>query len=96
VGQSCLQEALAVTASCLGHHRDLQLLKPPLFRAIDTATDTSQVMAHGLDGVRFRPDRVRLDPSLHAAEEAYRLVLEDGIPFREAYRRVAEKYRDRR
>jgi len=94
VGQSCLQEALAITAKLpSGYHRDLQLLKSPLFRGIDTALETSAVMAHALEGVRFRPDRIRLDPSLHAAEEAYRLVLDQGIPFREAYRRVAEKYR---
>ena len=94
VGQSCLQEALAITAKLpSGYHRDLQLLKSPLFRGIDTAFETSAVMAHALEGVRFRPDRIHLDPSLHAAEEAYRLVLDEGIPFREAYRRVAEKYR---
>lgn len=29
----------------------------------------------------------------HAAEEAYRLVLEEGLPFREAYRRVAGRVR---
>jgi argininosuccinate lyase len=94
VGQSCLQEALAITAKLpSGYHRDLQLLKAPLFRGIDTARETSEVMAHALSGVRFRADRIRLDPSLHAAEAAYRLVLDEGIPFREAYRRVAERYR---
>jgi argininosuccinate lyase len=94
VGQACLQEALAVTAKLpSGYHRDLQLLKAPLFRGIDTAHETAEVMTHALGGVRFRPERIRLDPSLHAAEEAYRLVLDEGIPFREAYRRVAEKYR---
>jgi argininosuccinate lyase len=94
VGQATLAEALAITAKLpSGYHRDLQLLKAPLFRAIDTARDTAAVMAHALAGVRFRPDRIDLDPSLHAAEEAYRLVIDEGIPFREAYRRVAAKYR---
>jgi argininosuccinate lyase len=51
------------------------------------------VMAHALGGVRFRRDRITLDPSLFATEEAYRLVLEEGIPFREAYRRVAQRWR---
>jgi argininosuccinate lyase len=41
--------------------------------------------------MRFRPDRIRLDPAFHAAEEANRLVVAEGIPFREAYRRVAAK-----
>jgi argininosuccinate lyase len=50
-------------------------------------------MTAALAGVRFHPERIHLDPDLHAAEEAYGLVLEEGIPFREAYRRVGEKYR---
>jgi argininosuccinate lyase len=42
-----------------------------------------------LDGLQFRPDNLHLDPAIHAAERANRLVVEEGIPFREAYRRVA-------
>jgi argininosuccinate lyase len=91
---ACLHEALAITAKLgSGYHRDLQLLKAPLFRGIDLALETCGVVAHALAGVRFRPDRISLDPSLRATEEAYRMVLEEGIPFRDAYRRVAEKYR---
>ena len=44
-----------------------------------------------LDAMRFRPERIRLDPAIHAAEQANRLVVSEGIPFREAYRRVAAK-----
>jgi argininosuccinate lyase len=42
--------------------------------------------------VRFNERGIRLDPSIHAAEEANALVVSEGIPFREAYRRVADKY----
>lgn len=91
---ACLLEALAVPAKLTsGYHRDLQLLKAPLFRGIDLAKDTLAILATALPEVRFHPERIRLDPSLYAAEEAYRLVLEEGIPFREAYRRVGERYR---
>ena len=91
---ACLVEALAITAKLpSGYHRDLQLLKAPLFRGIDLAAAPSPSSPHALPGVRFQPERTRLDPDLFAAEEAYRLVLEEGIPFREAYRRVAEKVR---
>jgi argininosuccinate lyase len=41
--------------------------------------------------MRFRPERIHLDSAIHAAEEANRLVVSEGIPFREAYRRVAAK-----
>ena len=50
-------------------------------------------MAVGIDGVRFRADQIKLDPAIHAAEEANALVAREGIPFREAYRRIGEKYR---
>ena len=92
--QGCLLEALAVPAKLTsGYHRDLQLLKAPLFRGIDLAEETLSILAAALPGVRFHPERIRLDPGLHAAEEAYRLVLDEGIPFREAYRRVGTRFR---
>jgi argininosuccinate lyase len=91
---ACLYEALAVTAKLpSGYHRDLQLLKAPLFRGIDLARDTFAIVATGLAGVRFVAERIQLDPSLRAAEEAYRLVLEQGLSFREAYRQVAQRFR---
>jgi argininosuccinate lyase len=92
--QGCLIEALAVPAKLTsGYHRDLQLLKAPLFRGIDLAAETLAILSSALPGVRFHPERIRLDPGLHAAEEAYRLVLDEGIPFREAYRRVGTRFR---
>lgn len=39
--------------------------------------------------MRFHLEKIHLAPELYAAEEAYRLVLPKGVPFREAYRRVA-------
>jgi len=88
-----LTEALAICAKLpSGYQRDLQLLKAPLFRGIDTAQQTLDIVAAALDALRFRPDRIRLDPAVHAAEQAYALVLEQGIPFREAYARVAARY----
>ena len=50
-----------------------------------------QLAPIALAGVTFRKDKIRLDPSIHAAAEANELVVKEGIPFREAYRRVGEK-----
>jgi argininosuccinate lyase len=94
VAHACLSEVLGIFAKLpSGYQRDLQLIKPPLFRGIDLALGTAEIMRVGIAGVRFRADRIRLDPSIHAAEEANALVASEGIPFREAYRRVGEKYR---
>ena len=42
----------------------------------------------------FRPENIRLDPGIHAAAAANALVAKEGIPFREAYARVAAKLKD--
>ena len=89
---ACLVEALGVYSRLpSGYHRDLQLLKAPLFRGIDLCLQTLAIVSAALDGVTFRPENIRLDPSIHAAERAYRLVVAEGIPFREAYLRVAKE-----
>jgi len=88
---AALHEVLGITAKLTsGYHRDLQLIKKPLFRGIDSVRDTARVLAHVLRGVEFDAARLAeaVDPSLRAAERAYRLVLEEGIPFRDAYSRV--------
>jgi argininosuccinate lyase len=87
--QACLSEALGIIAKLpSGYQRDLQLLKAPLFRGIDLALQTLDILPSALAGVKFRPENIVLDPAIHAAEQANRLVVEEGIPFREAYRRV--------
>ena len=91
--QACLDETLMITAKLpSGYQRDLQRLKSPLFRAIDLALDSVDIMAYLLDGLHFVAGNIQLDDGIFATAEAYRLVTEDGIPFREAYRQVAERY----
>jgi argininosuccinate lyase len=94
VAHACLSEVLGIFAKLpSGYQRDLQLIKPPLFRGIDLALATAAIMSTAIEGVRFRDEQIKLDPSIHAAEEANALVVREGIPFREAYRRIGEKYR---
>lgn len=87
--QAALAEILGLPAKLgSGYQRDLQRMKSPLFRAIDLAEDSARVMAHLIRGLRFLPENIRLDDSIHAAERANALVLKEGISFREAYQRV--------
>jgi argininosuccinate lyase len=91
--QACLGEVLGITAKLpSGYQRDLQLIKAPLFRSIDLCLEALDVMAAAVPQVRFRPDRIRMDADIHAAAEANALVATEGIPFREAYRRIGAKY----
>jgi argininosuccinate lyase len=95
VAQAALNEVLGITQKLnSGYHRDLQLIKPPLFRGIDSCLQTLEILPSALDGVSFRPDRIGLDPGIHAAAAANAMVAQEGIPFREAYRRVADKLKD--
>jgi argininosuccinate lyase len=90
--QACLLEVLSVCAKLpSGYQRDLQLIKFPLFRGIDLATATLAIVPPAIAALRFNRAAIRLDPAIHAAEEANRLVVTQGIPFREAYQRVAAK-----
>ena len=90
---ACLDESLLITSKLQsGYQRDLQRLKAPLFRAIDLAIDSVDIMAYVLDGMRFLPENITLDEGIFATEEAYRLVTDKGVPFRTAYKRVAKRY----
>ena len=92
--QGCLSEALGICAKLpSGYQRDLQLLKFPLFRGIDLAQQTFDILAAALGAVQFHAAAIHIDPAVHAAGEAYALVVREGIPFREAYRRIAARFR---
>ena len=95
--QAALVEILGLPAKLgSGYQRDLQRMKAPLFRAIDLAGDSARVMAQLIRGVRFLPANIRLDDSIHAAGRANRLVLEEGLSFRDAYLRVAADLKKKR
>ncbi len=92
--QACLAEVLGITAKLpSGYQRDLQLIKAPLFRSLDLCHESLDIMATALPQVRFIAERIRLDEDIHAAAEANELVAKEGVPFREAYRRVGQKLR---
>lgn len=76
-----------------GYHRDLQLTKEPLFDAFDATKASIGMMALVVSGMKLDAARCEkaMTPELFATEEAYKLV-KKGVPFREAYRKVAKKY----
>jgi len=95
--QGCLVEALGIVAKLpSGYQRDLQLLKIPLFRGIDLALASTSILVPAIDAMGFRADNIKLDPAIHAAERANELVMREGIPFREAYRRVGTALKSER
>jgi len=75
-----------------GYHRDFQLLKEILFPALDRMHNCIKMSMLMLSSIKI--NREILEDSkydyLFTVEEVNRLVLE-GVPFREAYKRVGEE-----
>ena len=73
-----------------GYNRDVQLSKGPLMRGVATTLDCLRAMTMVIEGLWI--DRAAcaaaLTDELYATERALALVAE-GVPFRDAYRRVA-------
>lgn len=73
------------------YHRDHQFLKKPFLEALVKGRELLDVCAHLLPGLQIQEaacERACKD-DLYAAQEAYRLVAEQGLPFRDAYKAVA-------
>lgn len=77
-----------------GYQRDLGLTKAPLFTGFDITQACLAIMSRVVEEMEIDNEACRraVTDELHATEEAYRLV-QEGMPFREAYRRVGERYR---
>ena len=96
--RASLLEILGIPASLpSGYQRDLQRIKAPLFRAVDLAGESCQVVCRIVRALRFNPERcgeLTSARGLHAAGRANRLAVERGLSFREAYRQVAEQEKE--
>ncbi len=75
-----------------GYNRDIQLAKGPLFSCLDAVPASLGIMSVVVEGLRFDEKNCALSGELFATEEVYKLV-KLGMPFRDAYRKVAEKFK---
>jgi len=77
------------------YHRDFQLLKKPLFAALDTARELLEVLRRLIPAMQVNAERARAacGDELYAAHEATRLA-QQGVPFRDAYQQVAQQLKD--
>jgi argininosuccinate lyase len=77
-----------------GYHRDYQETKAALFEGVATAEAILGAAAAVIGRLEVDAERCRAacGPELFAVEHAYRLAVEQGLPFREAYRRAAEEW----
>jgi len=91
-----LNQVLAIGALPSGYHRDYQLTKGPLFAALDAMALMLDVAARLPAALSVNPARcaAAVTEDLLATHRAVALVRE-GVPFRAAYRTVAESARAR-
>lgn len=77
------------------YHRDLQLLKKPLLGALRSADQLLEVSARLVDALEVdaAASARACTPDLHAAGRALHLAA-GGMPFRDAYRQVAQELKD--
>jgi argininosuccinate lyase len=95
-GEEAKVQALT-TSLPSGYNRDVQLTKGPLFAGVAATRDALRAMGLVLEGLRVDEAAcaAALTDELYATERALSLVAR-GIPFRDAYRRVAEEEAARR
>ncbi|MBU1975747.1 MAG: argininosuccinate lyase [Nanoarchaeota archaeon] len=75
-----------------GYSRNFQLIKKPLFEGIEMALESIDITALVVKNLVVYEDKLASSCTneIFAAEKAYEFV-KKGIPFREAYKNVAEK-----
>ena len=74
-----------------GYNRDIQLSKEPIMQGINLGIDCFKISATVIEALKVNKDicDAAMTDELFETEKAYKLV-EKGIPFREAYRQVAD------
>ena len=92
VVEGAMVEIRALLALPSGYHRDLQNTKAPLIRAVTHGLDALALLPDLVAGLSFDGERMRacIDGPMHATDRAVELT-RDGVPFREAYRQVAQE-----
>ncbi|HWG90696.1 MAG TPA: argininosuccinate lyase [Candidatus Thermoplasmatota archaeon] len=89
--QADLQAIFTITKGLpLAYNRDLQEAKAPLLHAVDTAVETTQVVAACIEGAEFHPAPMlaALQKGHLEATELADLLARTGTPFREAHHKV--------
>jgi len=75
------------------YHRDFQLLKKPTIGAANKLIELLDVLIHLLPAIEVDADRARAACSeeLYATQAAYDLVVDEGKPFRDAYKEIGKQ-----
>lgn len=89
--QGAMVEVSSVLSLPSGYQRDLQATKGPVLRAVEHAVRALVVLLRVIEGMRFDEEAMRraISPDMYATDWAVELAA-SGMPFRDAYRHVAD------
>jgi len=92
VVQGAIAEVQAILSLPSGYHRDLQATKGPILRAIASGIEALSLLPELVRALDFDRDRMRaaISVDMYATDRAVELAAA-GVPFRTAYRQVAEE-----
>ncbi|MFT5162340.1 MAG: argininosuccinate lyase [Alteromonadaceae bacterium] len=91
--QGAMVELQSLLSLPSGYQRDLQLSKGPLLRAVKTALQTMMLFPQVVKGSQFKTQQLNdaIDTPMYATDFAVELAAK-GVPFRDAYQQVVERY----
>lgn len=87
-----MSEIQQIVALPSGYHRDLQLTKGPLLRALHATRSSLALTPAFIEGLTINTEAcsAAIDRSMHATDIAIEMA-RDGVPFRDAYRALADE-----
>jgi len=91
--QAAIVELQSLLSLPSGYQRDLQFSKGPLLRAVAKALQTMMLFPRLVEGTTFKNDKLKaaIDTPMYATDFAVELSA-TGMPFRDAYQQVADRY----
>ncbi|MDH5432622.1 MAG: argininosuccinate lyase [Gammaproteobacteria bacterium] len=91
--QSSMTELQSLLSIPSGYQRDLQLTKEPLIRGINSSLKTLELFCNVCQHIEFKTDKCKsvIDEPMYATDYAVELS-QQGVPFRDAYKRVVEDF----
>ena len=88
------QALISLTSNLMSwYNRDFQFTKKPLIESVQILLWTQEIMIDLLPDLNIDREKCKhaCTPELYATEQAYELV-KQGVPFREAYKTIGEKF----
>ncbi len=93
---ACESEVKGLSANLpTGYNRDMQLTKGPLMKGFRTTEQSIKMATLLFKNLKVNKEKCKsaMTKDIYAAEKAHKLV-EQGMPFRDAYKKVSNEFKD--